>query len=179
MKGQMRDHTRTFANCGRVCFTKRSILSRTKTKETAMTQFNKTIVPVITKDHDGRLLSAIFASREGLVTTEPLQHDTGKAVKATISGLGAGDFVVRSVQAGKRRSFHVLAGAVPAAVAHRIPGFASIVDNRFHVESDAVTRDGSVMTDDLKARDMFGVGDTIVLEDGGNLAEMDGAVRVS
>lgn len=142
-----------------------------------MTQ--STIIPVITNDHNGKLLSSIFASREGLVATEPLEHETGKAVKATIAGVGEGDFVVRSVRAGKRRSLSILAGAVPAAVAENIPGFASIVDNRFHLTADAIERNGDVMTESLEARTMFQTGDVIVLEDGDEVAEMVGAVRVS
>jgi hypothetical protein len=148
-----------------------------KQKETLMTQSKN--IPVITSDHGGKLVSALFASREAIVNTTPVEHETGKAVMATINGLGEGDFVVRSTRSGKRRSFHVLAGAVPAVVAKDIPGFASIVDNRFIITDDAVLPNGDVNTDGLKARTMFGEGEVIVLDDGDHLAEMVGAVRVN
>ncbi len=144
-----------------------------------MTQSNSnTVLPVVTMDHFGALRSAIFASRPGLVKTEPLQHDTGRAVKATISGVGEGDFVVRSVKAGPRRTFHILAGAVPAVVARDIPGFASIVDNHFIVPASAVSESGEVAMAGLKARTEFGAGDVIALEDGDSVVDFAGAVRV-
>lgn len=142
-----------------------------------MTQF--TNIPVITSDHGGKLVSALFASRETIVSTTPVEHETGKAVMARIGGLGEGDFVVRSTRSGNRRSFHVLAGAVPAVIARNIPGFASIVDNRFIITDDAVLPNGDVNTDGLEARTMFNAGDVIVLEDGTQLAELVGAVRVN
>ncbi len=142
-----------------------------------MTQF--TNIPVITSDHGGKLVSALFASRETIVSTTPVEHETGKAVMARIGGLGEGDFVVRSTRSGNRRSFHVLAGAVPAVIARNIPGFASIVDNRFIITDEAVLPNGDVNTDGLEARTMFNAGDVIVLEDGDKLAEMVGAVRVN
>ena len=136
-------------------------------------------IPVITSDHGGKLASALFASRESIVKTTPIEHETGKAVIASISDVRDGDFVVRSIRSGNRRSFHVLAGAVPAAIAQNIPGFASIVDNRFIITDDAVLPNGDVKTDSLDARSMFYTGDVIVLEDGDQLAEMVDAVRVN
>jgi len=129
-----------------------------KKKETLMTQTSKTLVPVVTSDHDGALVSRIFASRPGLVTTEPREHETGRAVMASIAGLEQGDFVVRSVRAGKRRSIQVLAGSVPADFAMRIAGFDDIEDNRLPA---------------------FDKGNVIVLTNGDDLVELHSAVLVN
>lgn len=140
---------------------------------------NRIVVPVVTKEGAGALASTIFASRPGLVATEPLEYEGGVAVKAIIAGLTEGDFVVRSVKAGKRRSFQVLAGEVPAALAASQTGFANIVDNQFVVPAEAVTESGEVAMAGLAARTVFGAGDVIVLTEGELPADFAGAHRVN
>lgn len=129
-----------------------------------MNSNSKNVFPVVLKDANGRLRSDIFASREGLVVTSPLEFETGIAVKAVVNGLGAGDFVVRSVRAGKIRKVEVLAGEVPVESARLIPGFADIDENH---------QDGT------EARTAFRTGSFIVIADGETVAQMPGAVRVA
>lgn len=143
-----------------------------------MTQTSKINVPVVTFDHDGALVSGIFASRQGLVNTAKLDHETGKACLATIVGLEPGDYVLRSVRSGKRRSIQVLAGSVSVAMARTFPGFAPIVDNQCIVPAHAVSDCGQVDEAKLQERAQFTVGDVIVLTDGDALSEIAGAIRV-
>ena len=132
-----------------------------------MTTNNSNVIPVVTKDHNGALRASVYANKTGIVLrTEALEYDTGLAVKLMVGEVNQGDFVVRSVRAGKRRKIEVLAGVVPVELARQVPGFADVHDNKF------VDEGGNT------ARTEFGTGDCIVLDNGDNVAEMAGAVRI-
>lgn len=176
-----------------------------------MTQNNSTFT-VVTKDRNGALRRSIFVSRatlvvnaervryEGDVPADRSQvEERGVAVKVTISALQPGDFVVGSVCNGGRRSFEVLAGAVPAALVAQLPEFADIAENRFVVPADAVSEEGLVNTAGLTVREQFVAGvkqvenfgeptlaelreranDVVVLTNGPTVVEFPGAVRVN
>lgn len=125
---------------------------------------NNNVFPVVLKDANGRLRSDIFASRDGLVTAEPIEFETGIAVKAIVNGLGDNDFVVRSVRAGKFRKVEVLAGIVPVESARQILGYADIDENHM---------------DGTEVRTAFRPGSFIVIAEGDAVAQMPGAVRVA
>jgi hypothetical protein len=132
---------------------------------------NSQVIPVVIKDACGALRSRIFASRDGLVRIQPLEHDTGIAVKAVIAdnALSPSDYVVRSVRAGSRRKLEVLAGALPFGVASALPEFRDIDENNFFQFADEA----------LAARTEFGAGQSVVLADGNTVVEIEGAVSVA
>jgi hypothetical protein len=70
------------------------------------------IVSAILSEPEGSLRSIIFASREGLAVAQKLDDAfPQQAVNVTINhdAVAPGDFVVRSVIAGNRRKFEILA----------------------------------------------------------------------
>jgi hypothetical protein len=79
---------------------------------TNLSQGRTSIVTAVLAEPEASLRSIIFASRKGIVTVEKVDDAFPQQVaKVTIhhDAIAPGDFVVRSVIAGQRRKFEILA----------------------------------------------------------------------